>query len=451
MASFRMAFGPQTIQLAGFYLVNYGTQVGLEQLQARAIETNGLGRVELSIRKNQPRQTMLGFGGNFCQPRYGSSDAMDPVGLRNLEELKVVHARIGLPLNHWAPERGVTKDEGPARASLLALQMMKKKGIPVVVSVWEGPGWLQGGTPEQVGRTLPPDRYADCIEIIGSYLALAKSKYGVEVPYVSFNEPDYGVNFKFTPAEMAAFIKQAIPAFRRKGVSTKFLTADTANGSSLAAYAGPLLSDPSLKDLIGPIAFHSWDALGATDESYLAIAALGKKHSRPIWCLEAGHDAQLWQAEDPWRTWTNALRTAMAYERTLRLSGAELMSYWTYQDNYSLTSSDGKTLFPVLKVMRQMEGVFGKGMRVVPIQHASEDLQALGSVNRQGRASALLVNPIGPGTAVVSGFRAGASVVVLTSTDKSQEVKTVIRANGRGAAVVPLPSRSVVTLAENAK
>ena len=110
---------------------------------------------------------------------------------------------------------------------------------------------------------------------------------------------------------------------------------------SAVAFDTPLLEDPSIAPYLGPIAFHCWDVLSASDASYTAIADLGKRFKKPVWCLEAGHDAQLWQMKDPWATWDNALRTAMAYEKTIRLSGATVMDYWTLQDNYPVVDNSG--------------------------------------------------------------------------------------------------------------
>jgi Na+-translocating ferredoxin:NAD+ oxidoreductase RnfC subunit len=70
-------------------------------LIALAAEKNPLGKVSATLHLNQTRQTMRGFGGNFAQPRYGATEPLDPVGEYNLKNLRVVHARIGIPLNHW--------------------------------------------------------------------------------------------------------------------------------------------------------------------------------------------------------------------------------------------------------------------------------------------------------------------------------------------------------------
>jgi hypothetical protein len=177
------------------------------------------------------------------------------------------------------------------------MQMMARRKIPITGSVWEGPQWMVGGTPEQGGKTLPRERYDDCIEAVAQFLVTARDKYNAPVDYFSFNEPDYGINFKFTPAQMAEFIRLAGPRFAALGLKTKFLTADTANGSNFVEYARPLLEDKTIAPYLGPLAFHSWDVLGATDEKYTGIAALGRQYNRPVWCTEAGHDAQLWQAQ----------------------------------------------------------------------------------------------------------------------------------------------------------
>ncbi len=451
MISLRFAFGPQTVEVGGLSLINYGKTKTAEELIALAASQTPLGDgVRVAVNLKDTKQTMMGFGGNFAQPRYGKTEAMDPVGQYNLDHLRVVHARVGIPLNWWTPEKGAYKDQAQAKASFLAMQEFSRRKIPIVASIWEGPIWMLGGKVEQSGRTLPQEKYADCIEAVARYLVTARDKYGVSVDYVSFNEPDYGVNFKFTPAQMADFIRQAGPRFQALGLKTKFVTADTANASNFADYARPLLEDTSIAPYLGPLAFHSWDALGAPDARYAAIAAVGKRYGKPVWCLEAGHDAQLWQAQNPWVSWENGLRTALAYEKTIRLTGASLMDYWTYQDNYPLVTGDGKSPYPVFHVLRQMEEVFAPGAKVtVPSVSGSDELRVLATVGaKKGTFSVLLVNPVGAGTVTVAGLPSGTNVSVVQSTADGQRktVGTGQRVSRAGELTVSLPSRSIITL-----
>lgn len=453
MVSLRFAFGPQTVEVGGLTVANYGKTRTADQLIALSAEKNPLGATEVVVRLADTKQTMMGFGGNFCQPRYGATEPMDAVGRYNLENLRVVHARVGIPLNWWTPEKGVYKDEAQSRAVFLAMQELAKRKIPITGSVWEGPAWMLPGKPEQNGKILPPERYADCIEAVAQFLVTARDKYGVGMDYFSFNEPDYGVNFKFTPAQMADFIRQAGPRFQALGLKTKFLVADTANGANFADYARPLLEDKSIAPYLGPLAFHSWDALGVLESRYAAIAALSKQYNKPVWCTEAGHDAQLWQAPNPWGSWENALRTALAYEKTLRLTGASLMEYWTYQNNYPIVQEDGKTPYPVFRVMRQMEQALVPGAKIATATPASDDLRALAAAGpKRGQFSILLINPIGAGKASVSGLPTGATVSIVQSTEDAPQ-KTLAakpRVGRDGRVTVALPPRSVVTLLSDA-
>lgn len=447
MVSIRLAFGPQTVEIGGLDVQNFGSSRSLDELMEFVTTENRLGSVRVDVDLKKTAQTFEGLGGNFCQPRYGETEAMDSVGQYALDNLRVVHARIGMPMNHWNPEPGVFRDEAQAKASFEAMQIMKRRGIPITVSVWEGPGWMLGGQPEQSGRTLAPEKYGDCIESIVQYLVTARDKYGVEADYFSFNEPDYGVNFRFTPEQMVAFMKQAMREFRSAGLKTKFLTADTANGTNFYDYARPLLREPELRPFLGPLAFHSWDALGASEDSYRRIAQLGRETGMPVWCMEAGHDAQLWQAPNPWPSWDNALRLAMAYERTVRLTESSLMAYWTYQDNYPLVDGDSGKPHPAFHVMRQMQDVFVPGWNMAAATPGQDDLQTLASVG-EGKFAVLLVNPIGAGEVTLHGLIPGAAARVVTSTAARQAYGTreALRVSADGTLKVSVPARAVVTV-----
>lgn len=449
MASLRFAFGPQTVEIGGLSVVNLGKRITAAELITRVAEANLLGTQHVRVNLTDTRQTLMGFGGNFCQPRYESSQPMDAVGRYNLQHLHVVHARIGIPLNDWTPEKNVYRDYGPAHAALLQMQMFAKRKVPIVGTVWEGPTWLLGGAREQQGRRLAPEKYADCAEAIARFLVTARDTYGVTVDYFSFNEPDYGVNFLFTPAEMANFIRQAGPRFRALGLKTRFLIGDTTGGTPFVAYARPLLEDKEIVAYLGPLAFHCWDVVDAVDARYADIAALGIKYHKPVWCTEAGHDAQLWQTPDPWASWENALRTALAYEKTLRLAGASLMDYWTYQDNYPLVSADGLHPYPVFNVLQQLENVFAPGSRVALTTSDNGDLRALASVGPQpGNFAVLLINPIGPGRVILSGLPPTVPVTVVRSGATKQGIadSKPLRVDRNGQLTVAVPARSIVTL-----
>jgi O-glycosyl hydrolase len=445
MVSIRLAFGAQTVEIGGLSVVDYGKTKTAEELETMAAEQNPLGSVNATVRLSQTGQSIVGLGGNFCQPRYGATEPLDPVGAYSLANLHVAHARIGIPLNNWTPERGVYKDEAQAHAALLQMQEMARRKIPFVGSVWEGPLWMLGGAREQSGRTLPPERYADCIEAIAQFLVAGRDKYHAEPAYFSFNEPDYGVNFKFTPAQMDAFIRQAGPRFKALGLKTKFMVGDTANGTNFVDYARPLLADPEIRPYLGPLAFHSWDVLTTPDARYAEIAEMGRASGKAVWCTEAGHDAQLWTKANPWAGWDNALSTALAYEKTVRTTGASIIDYWTYQNNYPIVQPDGKRPYPVFHVMKAMEGVLAPQSKVADATSDNEELHILATAGpRAGKFGLLLINPIGAGTVTLSGLPPGAAVTIEESTAAEQGKLSRATVDAGGRLTVALPTRSVV-------
>jgi O-glycosyl hydrolase len=449
MVSLRFAFGPQTVEIAGLAVEDYGKSRTLEELTRLAIGANPLGRQTVNVRLAATKQAIIGFGGNFTAPRYGATAPFDTVARYNLDHLHIVHARIGIPLNSWAPQPGVTADTGPAHAALLQLQTLAQRKILVVASVWEGPLWLLPGKPEQQGRVLAPEKYGACIEAIASFLATARDRYHAPVDYFSFNEADYGVNFKFTSQDIIAFIRQAGPRFRQLGLKTRFLVGDTGGGAEFAAYAKPLLEDAAIAAYLGPLAFHCWDVLGAPDASYQAIEALGAAYHKPVWCTEAGHDSDLWQRPDPWGTWENALRTALAYARTLRLSGAQLMDYWTYEDDYPLVNKRNAQPYPVWYVVRQMQEALPAGCRIAAAASSSDDLAVLASAGPgKERFSLLLVNPVGNGQITISGLPANvsASVAIHTEENRTGPQRSGARTDGGGRLTIEVPARSVITI-----
>jgi O-glycosyl hydrolase len=448
MSSLRFAFGPQTVEIGGLSVVNYRNTRTVNELQDFILANNPLGSIAVAVDFNSLKQTMIGLGGNFCQPRYGFTTPMDTVGNTVLKNLNVTHARIGIPLEKWMPTAGgAYQNNNQAKASFEALQILAKRKIPIVASVWEGPTWMMGGTPEQSGKVLPPTQYTNCIEGIAQYLKKAKDEYGVSVPYFSFNEPDYGVNFLFSSTQMRDFIRQAGARFTALGLTTKFIVGDTANGSTCYDYSLPILQDSTLTSYLGPIGFHCWDAMSASEDSYKKIALLGATYGKPIWCLEAGHDSGLWQQSNPWASWDNALRTAIAYEKTIRFTGASVMDYWTYQDNYPLTTSSG-TPYPVFSVMRQMQDVFKPNAKIALTDSQDGDLQAIASRGRGGEFAVLLINSIGSGNVKLTGLPANATVIISVSDKNAQRVVVEKRfaTDSKGNLTVKAPAQSIITI-----
>jgi hypothetical protein len=158
----------------------------------------------------------------------------------------------------------------------------------------------------------------------------------------------------------------------------------------------------------------------------------------------------LWRVPNPWRSWKNAFQTALAYEKTLRLSAAAQMDYWTYQDNYPL--NDGEDAFPVWHIIRQMEEVFRPAWRVAVASSTHEDLKALPTIGATAReCGVLLINSAGAGKATLTGLPPNATLHIEQSTQNAQRKKSTARTDAAGHVVVELPSQCVVTIVSTQK
>ncbi|GAB4468038.1 MAG: hypothetical protein OHK0029_40230 [Armatimonadaceae bacterium] len=450
MLSIRLATQPQTVELGGLSLTNYGKSKSQDEMLNMVAEQNPLGKVTVAVLANQPRQVIEAFGGNFCKGRFGMTEPNDAVGKYTLENLNVRHARIGIPLQYWQDAPGQSyNDAGPNRATFLLMQEMKRRGIPMVASVWDAPKWMLQNPERDSQRIIARDRWDDAIEAMAQWLVTARDKYGVTVDYVSFNEADGGYQIKFTSKEIAEFIKRAQKRFAKSDLKVKWLAGDTANGRALVEYTRPLLLDKELVPHLGPVSFHSWDALSATPEDYAAIATLAKEFNRPVWCLELGHDAQLWRVRPPvWPTWDNAMRLATAYGKTLKYAQASVVDYWEYQADFPLVDGDKQKPYPAFHVVHQMTKAFPPGSQVLATTEGGNDsLLSLAAKTKTGH-SVLLINNGGPGEITLTGLPNGKTArLIRTRTDEMQkELPERYKVSNTGTVNVPITARSVTTV-----
>lgn len=452
MLSVRLATQVQTVELGGLELLNYGKVTDPDTFLNSAYGRAPVVKAAVTVDLGKERQIMQGFGGNFCKGRFGMSEMNDSVGRYTLENLNVRHARVGIPLQFWQDGPGQPyNDSGPNHGTFQLMQEMKRREIPMVASIWDAPKWMLSNPERDAQRIIPKERWDDSIEAIKQWLITARDKYNVTVDYISFNEADGGYQIKFTSAEITAYIKQAQLKFAAAGLKVKWLAGDTANGSGLVRYTRPLLADPELAPHLGPISFHSWDALNVSPETYRAIAALGKEFNRPIWCLEMGHDAQLWRARPPvWHTWDNALRLATAYVRTIRDSEASVLDYWEYQADYPLADGDKQQPFPALNVIKQMEAALPPGVKVVETSESGNDaLTVIAAKNATGKGVALiLLNNGGPAEVTLSGLPAGIALKPIRSDSKEQlkAGQETLAVDPKGAVTISVGARSMVTV-----
>jgi O-glycosyl hydrolase len=451
MASLRLAFGAQTVDLAGLQVLGFGRTKTLDELQDLAVRLSPLGRVQVRVDRADRRQVMVGLGGNFTggyRAAYGQpNDAVEQFTRKNL---KPAHARLGLSLIEWQPEEnGVFATTGKAAGVLKTAGEFAREKVPQVLSVWEAPAWMTGTLDGK--KTIPEAKWDATIGALAEFLVQARDRHGAEIEYASFNEPDLGIDLHFSPARMAAFVKRAVPAFQKRGLKTRWLAGDTANGAACVPYTRPQLEDAEARKFLGPVSFHSWDALDASDPTYENIAKLAHEFKRPVWCLESGSDAQAWRTQPAvWPTWDYALKIAQAHVKIIGPARAEVVDFWTYRDDYPVASKEGVG-YPSFYVLREIATAFGRGTQVVGARSNSGEVQVLAGVGADKSLRVMLVNGSGVGRAVVSGLAPNASVRILRLDSRTQNrapnsAAAAGRTSRNGQTDIALPARAVAVL-----
>lgn len=418
-----------------------------------------LSNATVQLNASQLFQKVDGLGGNYTRGRDGlfqfsDKAGQDAVGRLTVSQLTPANARIAIPLTTWAPVEGgpYAREDPGVVASFLLLQDMDRRGIPVVASIFNVPDWAAANPADKTSRSILASKYPDLIEAIVQYLLTARDRYGISVENISFNEPDAGNAVKIAPAEMAALIKAAGDRFKQLDIPATWLIGDTASAATLITYATPLVSDPALKNYLGPLAFQSWDVASASDGVYQSLAALAKLSNKTLWCTEVGYDSHLDKANPPvWSAWSHALRLAVAYWRIFALSGASLADGYEYQDDFPLAGGliDARP-YPSFRVIDQLGGVLRSGSQLAAAASNNQNLLALATIlGNSKQISVLLINTAGAGTVTVSGLPPRGRLTVTMSDETSQERvdDSHFRASGQGDVSIPLTARSVTTIA----
>ena len=344
------------------------------------------------------KQKIVSIGGNYCQANYTGS-AWDKVGEVTLEEFRPSHVRVALPLQFrdtkYSQYKGDKILQQPVIVSLLETMKRMKEEYGVsnfTVSVWRVPDELVQNPESSNKRRIKYDKYNEVIDMIQAVLKEAKNNYGVETDYFSFNESDGGYNTLFSPEETIRFIKLAAESFRKAGLKTNFLWADTHRTKGTVEFATMIAGDSTIWKYLGPLSFHSWWSENIPDYEFERIAGLAKSFGKPVWCSELGFDAMAHRTKGMNKTWDYALRFAKIKHRMTKYAEMEVSMYWTWQNNYSIMSADTETKYPSYYVTRHYTDFFNTGTQVVHSLSSDPDILPLCGFNQQNEMVLQIIN-----------------------------------------------------------
>jgi hypothetical protein len=297
---------------------------------------------EVAIEASRPGPLYAGFGGNFRL----QNPKTDPAVIQyNLDNMRVVYARVEMPWSTWHPNEAVDPLEA-ARAGQVpdavdkAMSMAKTlalKGMPVIVSDWSPPAWAVVGGQGR-GGFLNPAKMDKIKGSLASYLVFLKEKYGVEAVAFSFNESDIGINVWQTDREHMELLKTMGPYFASRGLATKLLLGDTGDARP-HSFIKMAMQDPEAMRWVHAVSFHSWR--GCTPENLKAWSDAARALNVPLLVAEGSTDAAAWRYPLIFQEQSFALREIELYTRILAIAQPKSILQWQLTADYSLLAGGG--------------------------------------------------------------------------------------------------------------
>lgn len=344
------------------------------------------------------KQKIESIGGNYCQANY-TNHAWDAIGEATLNDFKPRHVRLALPLEfrklEYSAYKGNKIIEQPTVISLLESMKRMKTEFEVsnfTISVWRVADELVSNPEKESQRRIKPEKYDELIDQIEAFLLTAKNKYGVEADYFSFNESDGGYQVIFSPEETISFFKKAGDRFKKAGLKTKFLWADTAQTKGTVEFATMIAADSTVWKYLGPLCFHSWWSENIPDSEFERVASFAKAWNKPVWCSELGFDAMAWKIKGMNESWDYALRFAKISHRMMKYAEVVVSMYWTWQDNYGIMSSDTKIKYPSYFVTRHFTEYLNNGTQIIHCISSDPEILSICGINNEGKNVLQLIN-----------------------------------------------------------
>lgn len=414
----------------------------------------------LKVKVDSPLQTVREVGGgNFIHRFGGVTEGFDPVSRLNWKTLQPRTVRVAIDLDEWEPvndngnpddiaDSGFLDNEGShVHATFQFMEEVYPQGVEIVASVWRVPDWMVENPENESQQVIPRERYPEVIESLAAWLLRARDVYHVKVSYLSFNEANLGINVLLSPEDAIEMIRQGGKRFKELGLETKWLLGDTSNMGENISYASQIWNAGEIREYLGPLAFHSWDAQAA-DDVLRGIGAFAGENGLDVWCTEGGWDAQLWQKPDQFPRYTHALNLAAVYARVLKMTRASRLLYWQMSGHdYSL--NDGQKPYPSLQFLDEFKRQFPEGSQVV---ETSPDRSAIKFVAaRKGAEVAVLLVNVSLGEDVwVEGLQDGPYFLVWSSAKQPEMQVSQLHVEG-GRVQVHLEGFSITFLTNRSR
>jgi hypothetical protein len=435
------------------------TKIGILSIVTLVIFTSavlGQQKVNVKVFPDIKRQIIQSVGGNYTQARYSNS-AWDAIGGQTLKEFRPGTVRVALPMQFRREEYANYKGELIIKQPLVitlfeTMRRMKTEfGVKqIIVSVWDVPNELVIDQTKKQQRVIKPESYDEVIDMLVAFLVKAKTDYGVEVDYFSFNESDGGWQVQFSPQATIAFIKKAMARFKAAGLKTKFLLADTAQTKGTVEFATMIMSDSTIWKDLGPLCFHSWWSENILDAEFERVADFARAWNKPVWCDELGFDAEAYKIKGMCQSWDYALRFARIAYRMLKYAQVETSMYWTWQNDYPIMSMDLKTMYPSYYVTRHLTDFLNTGTQIVLSTSSDPEILTISGIRANQSDVMQLINMKKVAVTVdIEGYNSKIIDMVTTTETDNWHLQKDVTKSKKGHIIIQLKPESINTLILN--
>ena len=337
------------------YIAIHRGDISLSTTAQSSFTIKSLGEIDrspatLTLVTSKTGRAFAGLGGNF---RLQNPTTDPPVIDYCLKNLRVSWARVEMPWYFWHPDENIdpvtAAKEGKlnpmVRHAMEMAQRLYKMGIPVILSAWFPPKWAVEGEfrfrPQPGGlwgNPLNKEKTEKIYASITAYITYLKENYGAEIEMFSFNESDLGINVRQTGEEHDQLIKGLGAWFISKGLKTKMLLGDTADGNGYA-FINEAMADPGSYPYIGAVSFHAWR--GWATETLLKWENAASRLKIPLLVGEGSIDAAAWRYPAIFEEETYAREEINLYIRILAICQPLSILQWQLTADYSPLAGGG--------------------------------------------------------------------------------------------------------------
>jgi hypothetical protein len=338
-----------------FTLIDGNAKKGVKRTARYTINVKGSidkEDVTITLDPAKPGRPFNGVGGNF---RIRGRDKDTLITNYCLDSIRTAWSRVPLDWREWQPEENMDPIANAKEGKLSKLfyeqivmaQILAKRHIPIILSVWSPPVWAtdttkhnRSGLQHDPMISLDASKVDKIGESLADYIWYLKTEYGIEIQLFSFNEVDYGVQVYQIPEEHAFYIKMLGKCFASRGLFTKMLLGDTGAATIRSnKIVIPAVNDSSTHEYIGAVSIHTYH--GCTPPDLQAWALSAQMLNVPLMVVEGGpNSAEHRYPMNFIEKWFQ-LSEIDLYLRICRYAQPSTIMEWQFTRDYSILTGNG--------------------------------------------------------------------------------------------------------------